>query len=223
MLFAWYMALLCIADIIHIAVNRLVLSPIATLSARYLKNQTKKWFTIHQYAQIAAILLTAASAVVVLSIGTGNAGYHGVIGFVILGAAAFQTLLGFLRNIVSGYTREYASYQSLNAATSDKGPRRWLFNLLHRSVGRLLFVLAYINVFFGLRQLHADNTVMYLFYAAAALTSVIVLINEVYLRRSPSGPNQLYIAVFATITLASLAAAIVGLLARAVTSQGQSS
>ena len=86
------------ANVAHAAlmlIAWLCFSPVASLSARYLKKHTTKWFPAHQYLQVGVVLLTILGAIVIRSAGNRIAiSFHGVVGWIVFSCVLVQLLLG---------------------------------------------------------------------------------------------------------------------------------
>lgn len=137
------------------------LSPVATFTARFTKDilPAMKWFNTHKYMQITAVVLTILAVIVVSTdenvdyqtiVDAGCDGEtmecsktHVQLGVAVTILALFQVVLGVARNVIS--------QKSASDQENPHGPRRWIFNLLHKTTGATLLIITIINVSIGLK------------------------------------------------------------------------
>eukprot|EP01059_Diplonema_ambulator_P030544 TRINITY_DN5273_c0_g2_i1.p1 TRINITY_DN5273_c0_g2~~TRINITY_DN5273_c0_g2_i1.p1 ORF type:complete len:1010 (+),score=280.65 TRINITY_DN5273_c0_g2_i1:55-3084(+) len=96
------------------------------------------------YAHIALMLIAVAMTVVAYFIAVGNSfgqGYkgHGTIGVVLFVMACLNPIIGLLGYI---FVRD------------PKHPKRWLFRFVHLLIGRSVYLLAILQVMFGIQSLY---------------------------------------------------------------------
>lgn len=125
----------------------IILSPTGTLIARYLKQLGATWYFSHRNLQATAIVTTILGLIIIGASGVkmgdleGDSKAHAQYGFVVIALCIVQGLLGAFRNQISAHTG--------NDGT-DHGPRRWLFNWLHKANGAFLFGAGIFTVHAGL-------------------------------------------------------------------------
>jgi hypothetical protein len=136
------------------------LSPAATIWMKYGKHLPAAiWFKGHMFAQVTAIVVTIVGIIVIFSTKvkfsdlTEDRQTHGRCGIIVLVLAIFQGLLGALRKVIAGPPIESDEDQ-------PHGPRRWIFNLFHRTNGWALFVLSLFTVNLGIGLFHDEMKIV---------------------------------------------------------------
>lgn len=178
------------------------LSPTATFIAHNLKFVGPTWFLLHKYMQLAAILLTIVGFIIIyVDLEEFQTGTHETLGVLVLAFCLTQGLLGFLRNVISGKPNDPKDPQ-------DHGPRRWIFNYMHWTLGATTTVLAVITVFFGLDKLGAESSafiVLYVWIAVEATVSAVCLV----LRHMSERKTDNYLLEATAVFVAMGAAALI--------------
>lgn len=117
---------------------------IGVLVARYGRGSLSNglWFKVHQALQIFGMCMTTAGFIIALVMVDGvhfNTAFHGQLGVTIMALAYIQMLGGFLRpHKVEG---------------TDATGLRKIFEILHPNIGRLLLIMACVNIFAGIQTL----------------------------------------------------------------------
>jgi hypothetical protein len=162
----------------------LLLSTTGIFTGRFMRNVLGKkgvWFKIHMYSQMGAVILTLAGYVYITlrvrdvrgksqvfeeDIDDGNP--HRMMGFTVFILSLVQLCLGLARNLISGKP------QNKNDP-NDHGPNRWLFQLLHITIGYTSWILGIISVWYGIELLGGNDA-----NSDAAVDSTYVTILAIY-------------------------------------------
>lgn len=133
--------------------------------ARYLKPTSDKWWKLHVWLQMGTIVLTIVSFLIVLSSFNWQfvVSPHSLAGGAVIAGSLLQGVLGAWAHKVYDATR------TSPPVMPDK---------VHWWVGRLLIVLAYVTVFFGLSAWGASPFVTYALFAVVAYTALSALYLE---------------------------------------------
>ncbi len=110
--------------------------PIGIYIARFEKRHDPTWFTAHQYVQSGGVVTTTIGFILSVNYVDYIQGAHFTYSHSIMGLSVFigawiQFFLGVFR------------------AHKDT-PNRWIWEIVHRSLGRCLLILAVANIFFGI-------------------------------------------------------------------------
>ncbi len=142
-----------------------VLAPLAILIARFFKvmpgqefpneldNQV--WWRSHWIGASLVLMFTIFGIGLILP-EAGEIGWHGILGYCVLGLVLGQVTLGLFRGSKGGPTSP-ASDGSLHGDHYDMTPRRKTFEALHKSMGYMLLLLAAMVLVQGLWQANAPN------------------------------------------------------------------
>ena len=160
---------------LHGAVMGLAWSTAATvgvLTARYFRHK-KSWFPIHRACMTVGSAGTLALAAVAIGFVTGQQAMlpHHVLGLAVAGLTGVQVTVGAAAHDAH--------------AKGITGKKITYFERLHRNLGKLIIVCAYVNVYLGMSILAPDNKILFGFYyvyVPCVLTAFVVL--EVRLQRA---------------------------------------
>lgn len=138
-----------------------VLAPVAVLIARFYKVlpgqdwprelDNQLWWRVHWIGQSIVLALTLVGAALILS-GTVPSNPHGVLGYAVLLLVMAQVTLGFFRGTKGGPTAP-----SLRGDHYDMTPWRRMFEVVHKSIGYLLILLAVLTILLGLWDANAPR------------------------------------------------------------------
>ncbi|XP_067027448.1 ferric-chelate reductase 1-like isoform X3 [Acropora muricata] len=144
---------------------------VAIFMARYMRGAfdekkllgTKIWFTFHRSLSFLTILFTLVSMIVMFYDGhwSAGAGAHAYIGIVVFVLSVIQPFMALMR--------------------PDPGAeRRYIFNWAHRGVGLTCFLMAVVNIFFGIRLggANLDDTSLYIMIVYAVGVVVVIVLSE---------------------------------------------
>lgn len=201
-----------------------VLSPLATFTARYLKFAGPIWFRSHRNMQVVAYVLTIVALIIIVlelnaegkdfSTLTDNpeaGGYsktHGSLGLAVIGMSSLQVLLGIFRNQISGFDAK-----EQHDDPNYHGPRRYIFNYAHWFNGWSLLAISITTVYFGLNTsccgVDIPATDVLLTFIGLAV-GPIVLAMECFRRGQNAEENENTMAkhVFALACAASVATGV---------------
>ncbi|WP_254449120.1 cytochrome b561 domain-containing protein [Thalassococcus sp. S3] len=135
------------------------LAPLAILVARFLKVlpwqdwprelDNQFWWRSHWIGQGMVFVLSILGLVLILSHQGSGAGLHGTLGYLVIGGALLQILLGLLRGTKGGPTA-LAPDGSPRGDHYDMTPRRRIFEAVHKSLGYLVLITAAATVLHGM-------------------------------------------------------------------------
>jgi uncharacterized membrane protein YhaH (DUF805 family) len=137
--------------------------------ARYLKVLTTAWFKIHVALQTVGVAVVLAAFIIIFVSrgGVFTMGAHQVIGTIIFALTMAQPFIGLIADRLFDPSRSKVPAQ----------------DQIHWWVGRLLLVLAIVNIFLGIDRLFINSTGAYIMYGLFAgwtgLTVAILIANEV--------------------------------------------
>jgi hypothetical protein len=140
-----------------------ILAPLAVLMARYFKIvpgqdwphvlDSQLWWRSHWLGQSAAAVLTLFGLWLVIG-QSKQLGWHGTLGYLLILLMAVQIAFGFFRGSKGGPTAPCPK-GSLRGDHYDMTPWRVVFELVHKSVGYVSLILAFIVVGMGLWHANA--------------------------------------------------------------------
>ena len=129
---------------------------------------------------MAGLVLTIASCILATSSGFGGGRYsHGTVGVAVMVLACSNPLVG-----ICGYV----------FVRDPKHPQRWIFNIVHWVIGRSVYILATIQIFFGIETINSVEGLSrtpYLFAVIAGLVTSVgtFFICESLCRRANENKN----------------------------------
>lgn len=136
-----------------------VLAPLAVLVARFFKVlpgqdwprelDNRFWWRSHWIGQSLVVAVTIVGLLLVLPSDITAMTLHGWLGYSVLVGVAVQILLGLFRGSKGGPTAPAAD-GSLRGHHYDMTPWRRTFEVLHKTIGYALLVLATTTIFLGL-------------------------------------------------------------------------
>lgn len=143
-----------------------VLAPLAVLIARFFKvmpgqdwprvldNQV--WWRCHWISQSVVLALSVLGLVLVLPSDPGTMSVHGWLGYAVLVGLAIQFWLGYARGTKGGPTAPSPA-GDWRGDHYDMTPWRRRFELVHKSVGYTVLVLAVVVILLGLWKANAPH------------------------------------------------------------------
>ena len=143
------------------------------------KADNKVWWRCHLALQYGGGVLAAAGLFVVFSRGGGVGGWHGVLGWSVLGLLCVQVLGGWLRGTKGGPT-DPAADGSLRGDHYDMTPRRRAFERVHKVVGYLALALAMAGLTTGLWLANAPR---WMWLSLGLWWSLLVVLSLVWQRQ----------------------------------------
>jgi hypothetical protein len=138
----------------------IIFSSMGIFTGRFMRTVLGKggfWFKIHMYSQLLTAALTLAGYIYITSKVDDNLddkkdddNPHRKVGIVVFVLAMLQVLLGFARNLISG---EPSNPEDPN----DHGPRRWIFQLLHITLGYTAWIMSVVAMSYGIQLLGGND------------------------------------------------------------------
>ena len=143
-----------------------VLAPLAILIARFFKVlpgqdwprevDSLVWWRSHWIGQTLVLGLTTIGFVLVMPTNFDQMSLHNKLGYGVLALLVVQVLLGLFRGSKGGPT-DPASDGSWYGHHYDMTPWRLMFEVVHKSVGYALLILAMITILLGLWKANGPN------------------------------------------------------------------
>jgi uncharacterized membrane protein len=90
----------------------------------------------------------------------------------------------------------------------DKGPRRWLFNYLHWTVGRVLLVLSIVTIWYGLDLMEVSSEAKTALYVFVALYAVLTVAGHVLREMDVVRSVHAFLTVLTAVICAAAVAAV---------------
>eukprot|EP00474_Spongospora_subterranea_P003160 CRZ03618.1 hypothetical protein [Spongospora subterranea] len=137
----------------------LVMVPAGAIVARFFKDDDHRWFRLHRFVMVSAVLLTAVAFIMIVSVSKAKIyqSTHGLVGVLVFVVCLFQPVLAHFRNHV-----------------------REIWEKQHRFTSVFLYIGALINCFLGASMLASSSNrwifiVCIIFSFLSTLIAVVVL------------------------------------------------
>lgn len=143
-----------------------MLAPLTVIIARFFKVLPRQdwpgkldsqfWWRIHWIGQTLVLVCTLVAISLVYNTNLNGQSLHTQLGYVVLSLVVFQIALGYFRGSKGGPTAPQAD-GSLSGDHYDMSLRRRVFEVLHKSLGYCLLLLAVVTIILGLTQVNAPR------------------------------------------------------------------
>ncbi len=137
--------------------------------ARYLRHKDPLWFKLHRAIQVSGVVLSFLGLIFgIVSVGNGHFRFaHGALGLVV-------TILG-LQQPFNALIRPHKPEDG-----AEKTTKRFIWEFLHKNIGRLALLIAIVQISMGLFLALAHTAIWALWYAYVILLIICYIVAEVF-------------------------------------------